>query len=231
MLIFINSNYLTATLISFVVVLILAFGYHEFAHAIVADHFGDPTPRRNGRITLNPFKHLNKTGFIMAVIIGFGWASTPVNPNYFRGNPRLASAVVSVAGPLANLFLAVIFAIPLQFEWVELALPYQVNNTFLYLPSAYSFLTFAVYFNVLLFAFNLLPIPPLDGFNILLNILPIEIAIQLQPLYRYSMLILLGVVFLLPAVGINIIWEAVGPVLDFLFTNLTGLPGVGFAII
>jgi len=217
MLLFLRgATYPVSTGISFIIVLIFAFAYHELAHAVVADRLGDPTPRSYGRITLNPIKNLDRTGFILAAVIGFGWAFTPINPAYFRGNPRRAFAIVSVAGPLANLLMAALMGLPVLLGLVEYTLPGPV------LPSLYSFLMFGVYYNLLLGAFNLIPIPPLDGFRILLGILPPDISIQLDQLYQYSMMIFLGVFFLLPAVGFNLAFEIIGPIIGFFLPLFTG---------
>lgn len=211
-----GAEYPIPTAITFAAVLIFAFAYHELAHAVVADRLGDPTPRSYGRITLNPFRNLDRTGLILALLIGIGWAFTPINPLYFRGNPRRAFAIVSIAGPLANLLMAALMGLPVRLGWVPFAPPMEV------IPSLYSFLTFGVYYNLLLFAFNLIPIPPLDGFRILLGILPPDISVQLEQLYRYSMMIFLGVFFLLPAAGISVVTEILGPVLDFFYPLFTG---------
>lgn len=211
-----GADYPIATAITFIVVLIFAFAYHELAHAVVADRLGDPTPRSHGRMTLNPIPHLDRTGIILAILIGFGFAFTPINPMYLRGNPRRSMAIVAVAGPLANFLMAALMALPIRLGWVAFAPPLEV------LPSLYSFLTFGVYYNLLLGAFNLIPIPPLDGFRILVGILPPDISIQLEQLYQYSMLIFLGVFFLLPAVGINIAFEIINPIIAFFYPFLTG---------
>ncbi len=217
MLLFLRgADYPIPTAITFVIVLIFAFAYHELAHAVVADRLGDPTPRSVGRMTLNPIPHLDRTGMIMALIIGFGFAFTPVNPRYFRGNPRRAFALVAIAGPLANLLMALLMGLPIRLGLVSVAPPLEV------LPSLYSFLTLGVYYNLLLFAFNLIPIPPLDGFRILLGILPPDISVQLEQLYRYSFMIFLGAFFLLPAVGVDIISEILRPVFAFFYPLLTG---------
>lgn len=217
MLLFLRSaDYPIPTIISFVIILIFAFAYHELAHAVVADRLGDPTPRSAGRMTLNPIPHLDRTGMIMALIIGFGFAFTPVNPRYFRGNPRRAFALVAIAGPLANLLMALLMGLPIRLGLVNTAPPLEV------LPSLYSFLTLGVFYNLLLFAFNLIPVPPLDGFRILLGILPPDISVQLEQLYRYSFMIFLGAFFLLPAVGVDIIGEVIGPVFAIFFPLLTG---------
>lgn len=217
MLLFLQgADYLIPTAISFVVVAIIAFAYHEFAHALVADRLGDPTPRSHGRITLNPIPHLDRTGLIMLLLIGFGYAFTPINERYLRGNPRTSHAIVAVAGPLANLLMAFLMALPVRLGVVPIQPPGQ------YLPSLYSFLAFGVYFNLLLFAFNMLPVPPLDGFRILLGVLPPEMAYRLQGLYQYSQMIFLAIFFLLPVVGFNLAFEIIGPVISYFFPLFLG---------
>jgi len=211
-----GAEFLIPTAISFVIILIIAFAYHEFAHAVVADRLGDPTPRAHGRMTLNPIPHLDRTGLFLALLIGFGWALTPVNPNYMRGNPRRAMALVAVAGPLANLLMATLFGLPILLGLVPVTPPGSI------LPSLYSFLTFGVYFNLLLFALNLLPIPPLDGFSVLQGILPAEMAYRLEPLRQYSMLLFIGLFFILPAIGISLPFTVIREVIGFFYPILLG---------
>ena len=205
-----------SNIIAFFVTAVLAFAYHEFAHAIVADRLGDPTPRSFGRITLNPIPHLDIFGIIMLMLAGFGWATTPVNPNRLRGNPRTSMAIVAIAGPAANLIMATLYALPIRLGVVEPAPPGEI------LPSLFQLLVMGVQINLLLFAFNLLPIPPLDGFTILLGLLPAELAYQLEPLRRYGVMILLVVIFLMPLIGINVFGAVVGPVRSLLIPILTG---------
>lgn len=211
-----GADYLIPTAISFVIVLVIAFAYHEFAHAIVADRLGDPTPARYGRITLNPIPHLDRTGMILALIIGFGWAFTPINPNNLRGNRRVSHAIVAVAGPLANLLMAFLFGLPILLGLVEVAAPGR------FLPSIYSFLVFAVYFNLLLFALNLLPIPPLDGFTILLGVLPVEMAYRLEPIRQYGQIIFIAAFFILPAIGFNLPFIIIRSVIGTFYPILVG---------
>lgn len=199
-------------LIAFVITALLAFAYHEFAHAIVADRLGDPTPRSYGRITLNPIVHLDRMGTILLLLFGFGWASTPVSPQRLRGNPRTSMAIVAVAGPAANLLMAILYALPIFFGIVE---PGPIGTT---LPTLFGFLQIGIFINILLMVFNLLPIPPLDGFTILLGLLPAEMAYQLAPLRQYGFLILIVVVFLLPRVGIDVFGAVFYPVLDAFFS-------------
>ena len=206
-----------AQFIAFAITAILAFAYHEFAHAIVADKLGDPTPRSFGRITPNPFVHLSLMGLAFLFVIGFGWAVTPVNPNRLRGNPRRSMALVAVAGPAANLIMALLYALPLRLGIVELTLSGSV------LPSLSAFLAMGVWINLLLFAFNLLPIPPLDGFTILLGLLPPDLAYRLEGVRQYGNMILLGVLILLPLVGVNVLGRVIWPIVDQLMLLFAGI--------
>lgn len=206
-----------ARLVAFLITALLAFAYHEFAHAIVADRMGDPTPRSYGRISLNPIVHLDVFGIIMLLLAGFGWASTPVNPNRLRGNPRTSMAIVSVAGPAANLLMALLWALPLR---IGLVTPSPSGG---FIPSLSLLLSVGVQINLLLMVFNLLPIPPLDGFTILVGLLPPEMAYQLEPLRQYGTLILIAVIFFLPALGLDIFGFVLGPVFRFLYPLLTGV--------
>lgn len=205
-----------AQFIAFAITAILAFAYHEFAHAIVADKLGDPTPRSFGRITPNPFVHLSWMGLAFLFVIGFGWAVTPVNPNRLRGNPRRSMAIVAVAGPLANLAMAVLYALPLRFGIVEFT---ESGNV---LPSLSAFLWMGVYINLLLFTFNLLPIPPLDGFTILLGLLPPDLAYRLEGVRQYGSMILLGVLIVLPLIGLDVFGRVILPVLSQLMSLFIG---------
>lgn len=204
--------------IAFAITAILAFAYHEFAHAIVADKLGDPTPRSYGRITPNPFVHLSLMGLAFLFLAGFGWAVTPVNPNRLRGNPRHAMAMVAVAGPVANLIMAILYALPIRLGLVELTL----SNSFL--PSLGLLLWMGVQINVVLLVFNLLPIPPLDGFTILQGLLPPDLAYRLDALRQYGSMILIGVLFLgFITPQLSILGQLIFPIVDFLMGLLTGV--------
>ncbi len=200
------SNYVsTDELIARVLVLLISFPVHELAHAVVADRLGDPTPRYYGRITLNPLRHLDPVGSAMMLLFGFGWATTPVNPGRLRGNQQLSSILVSVAGPLSNLALAAIAGVIVQLV--------PIDNRTVYLIAA-NF----VFINVLLFVFNLLPIPPLDGFNILANLLPVELRQTLLRIAPYGSLLLLALI-VLPG---NILGNVIMPPVQTLSRVLLG---------
>ncbi|MBS61053.1 MAG: site-2 protease family protein [Anaerolineaceae bacterium] len=150
--------------LSRIIILILAISVHEFAHALAADWLGDPTPRSQGRLTLDPRKHLDAFGSIMFLIAGFGWGK-PVytDPRNFKGDPRTGMAVVAAAGPASNLLLAYIGSILYRLGLVQTEISYY-------------FLFLFVSLNILLMLFNLIPISPLDGYQVTVGLLPYEIA-------------------------------------------------------
>src|SRR5512139_2028222 len=110
-----------SSLVSRVIVLITAFSVHEFAHAWTAEQFGDDTPRMNGRLTLNPLAHLDPIGSLMLLLVGFGWAKpVPINPYVLSRRSPAATMWVSLAGPMSNLLMALIAAIPFQLGLVSI---------------------------------------------------------------------------------------------------------------
>lgn len=171
--------------------ILLAVTVHEVAHGWVADKLGDPTARLAGRLTLNPFKHLDPVGTLVFVVTRMvGWAKpVPVNP-YNLKNPQRDMIWVAAAGPAANILLASGFA-----------LIYHIFNSLL--DFSFEFVTtpvvamaqMGVYINLGLATFNILPIPPLDGSNILMGILPRDLAIQYERITPYGFIILLILIF------------------------------------
>lgn len=177
-----------------VLVLLVAFTVHEFAHAFFAWKFGDPTAKMLGRVSLNPAKHIDFLGLLFFVIAGFGWAKpVPVNRDNFK-HPRLMSIVVSAAGPLSNLLLAFIgtllFHLGLKYGFVNL------ESSERWHAAVYYFLNYFITFNVLLFLFNLIPLPPLDGYRIIEDLAPRQIRIRLQQFEQWSIFIFLLIVFI-----------------------------------
>lgn len=170
------------------VVLILSLSFHEAAHAWTADRLGDPTARLLGRLTLNPLAHIDWIGTVLFPLLALysgvpliGWAKpVPVNWHNLR-SPRRDFAVVALAGPVSNLILAVgAAAVLVVFERVE-----SDTQSFLVL-----FLTRAVFLNVLLAVFNLIPVPPLDGGNVLAGVVPESMARVIDSLRPYGFLVL-----------------------------------------
>ncbi|QPA30869.1 site-2 protease family protein [Thermaerobacillus caldiproteolyticus] len=172
--------------------LAIAFSVHEFAHAYVAYKFGDPTAKNQGRLTLSPFAHLDILGILLIFIAGFGWARpVPVNPYYFK-NPRLAGILVSVAGPLSNLVLAA-GGILVWYSMIRFGVMTMIPDWF----AAGFDLFFQIFIglNVLLFIFNLLPFPPLDGYRIIEDLAPRNIRAKMTQWENYGALIFLILVF------------------------------------
>lgn len=148
--------------IAWVLAVVITLAMHEFSHALAALSFGDKTAKDSGRLTLNPLSHIDPLGFFMLLLVGFGWAKpVPVNPYNFK-NRRLGLGIVSLAGPLANLLGIFVFGLLFKFllPWLG---PTNLLINFLYM---------LVLINISLFAFNLIPIPPLDGSKVLFALLP-----------------------------------------------------------
>ncbi|PLR81569.1 site-2 protease family protein [Bacillus canaveralius] len=162
--------------------LIIALTVHEFAHAYTAYKFGDETAKKQGRLTLNPIQHLDPVGTILIFIAGFGWARpVPVNRFFFK-NPKLAGITVSVAGPLSNLVLTVIgFALLYGLASAGLA-----NSLPEFIPE---FLEMFIRLNLILFVFNLLPLPPLDGYRIIEDLAPRQLRAKMTQFETYGSLI------------------------------------------
>lgn len=179
--------------------LLVAVTIHEFSHAATADRLGDPTPRAMGRLTLNPLAHLDPLGTAMIFIAHFGWGKpVPIDPYNFT-NPRRDEILVSLAGPASNLILGSIIGI-------------------IYLTTGYSnqiLFTVAIV-NFSLAIFNLIPIPPLDGSKVFLNLMSVEKSYEWQKAFdRYGFFIVAACLFL-PVGGSNIINLIVSPIVSFL---------------
>lgn len=204
-------------LISRILTLIIALTVHEFAHAFVADRFGDDTPRLNGRLTLNPLKHLDFFGSLLLIVAGFGWAKpVPVNPVALRQHSRSAFMWVSLAGPGSNLLMAILAAIPIRFNLIPMVPSISV------IPSLAEFLVTFFFINLVLMVFNLLPVSPLDGEKVLDFILPEEMANHYARLKPFGPILLMVVVFVLPRFGVDVLNSIMSPILNFFQIVLLG---------
>lgn len=202
------------------ITLMIAFTVHEFAHAYVAYRFGDSTAKNQGRLTLNPIHHLDPLGTILIFIAGFGWARpVPVNRFFFK-RPRLAGICVSIAGPLSNLLMGILGFI-LWYGLVGTGLAVQLPE---FVPN---FLDMFIQLNILLFVFNLLPFPPLDGFRIIQDLVPAHIRPKLTPFEQYGAIIFLILVitpldqYTIHPILNNVIPFIVGNLNDFFYNLLT----------
>ncbi|NLG74301.1 MAG: site-2 protease family protein [Chloroflexi bacterium] len=208
-----------ATLISRVIVLVIAFTVHEFAHAWTADRFGDPTPRMSGRLTLNPLSHLDPIGSLLLLVAGFGWARpVPVNPYALSRRSSAALMWVSLAGPLSNLLLAVLGAIPLRLGLVS----FQGMGSLSFLPTPYMLFTEFVYINLVLMLFNLIPLAPLDGEKIATYFFPPSLARVWDNIRPYGPMILIAVVFIGPYMGLDLLYWIVWRPTMAVFNVLVG---------
>jgi Zn-dependent protease len=207
-----------STLIIRIITLVIAFTVHEFSHAWTATMFGDPTPKNNGRLTLNPLSHLDLFGSLLLLVAGFGWAKpVPVNPYILRRRSRSAYMWVSVAGPLSNLALAILASIPVRFGLIQ----YQIPTSNI-IPTAYQFTIQFIIINLALMLFNLIPLAPLDGEKVLEFFLPYNLQASWEKIKQYGPIILLVLVFVLPMVGFDFFSMVLTPALSGLLRILVG---------
>jgi len=207
-----------ADIVSAIITLMIAFTCHEFAHAWTATRFGDDTPRLFGRLTLNPLRHLDLMGSLMLVFTGFGWAKpVPVNPQRIRQHAPSGLMLVAISGPLANFMLAFLAAIPLRFGWLQ---PSAALVSFL--PTPYYFTLYFLYTNLGLMIFNLLPLPPLDGEEILLYFLPPELERKWESFRPYGPYLLLFLLLVGPMIGFSLVDTVLAPLIMVMARILLG---------
>lgn len=168
------------------VILLVAITIHEFAHAWIADRLGDPTPRLQGRVTLDPRSHLDPVGTLLLLFIGFGWGKPVEFDPYNLKQPVRDTALIALVGPMSNLALAAVLAV---------FIPTMINIAPSTGPLLYFILSTSIFYNCMLAIFNLLPLHPLDGGKILSSLLPATSAIEYDRfMYRYGHLVLLALI-------------------------------------
>jgi Zn-dependent protease len=173
------------SIVETIIILLVAITWHELAHALTAEYLGDDTPRRMGHISLNPFRHMDQYGIVLlflSALAGFGFAYgfTPVNERNLRPNSRVGGGIVAVVGPISNLILAGLVAIPLRFTLFDFGAH----------PELFNFLQFALLINIFLAVFNIIPIPPLDGWRVLKTFLTPRQLYDLRVYEQYGPLLL-----------------------------------------
>ena len=195
--------------------LLIAITIHEFAHAWAADKLGDPTPRLQDRLTLNPKAHLDPLGTIAILFIGFGWGKPVMFDPYNLENPKRDSALIALAGPASNLLLALGISLLIRFGGPLLPNVIQLGQL----------LYFTLYINVMLAIFNLVPVHPLDGGKILIGLLPRDLAIEVDDfLRRYGMYVLLFMILPLGPGGSSPVSSLIRPVINIVMTLLLSFP-------
>lgn len=198
-----------AVLVGFMVIGITV---HEFAHAWTANRFGDPTAKMEGRVSLNPLSHLDPIGTILFLIIGFGWGKpVPTNPHYLRH--KQDELKVAFAGIIANLLVATILAIPLRIAMLQ--------GVVIDSEPILAFIKRLVEINVLLAAFNILPIPPLDGSHLVEYFLDDEGRYNFQRIGQY---VFIGIIMLGFLSGYSIISLVMEPIMRVMLFFVSGLP-------
>jgi Zn-dependent protease len=212
---------LVARVFAVAIMLLVGFPVHEFSHALAAYRLGDSTAKHLGRLTLNPVAHFDPLGGILLAVtfigsgFGFGWAKpTPVNPRNLEGG-RWGEAIVAAAGPVSNLVLAIIVALPLRYLIDHPNLAQDVPNVVL------DAMVFFVFINVVLMVFNLFPVPPLDGSKVLFAFLPPRLSWQWRPILEQYGFILLLLLFFFPPGG-SIGGKIITPVIFEIFRFLVG---------
>lgn len=174
------------------IAVVIAITVHEWSHALASYCQGDKTAKYDGRLSLNPFAHLNIFGFLVLLLFGFGWAR-PVNvraSNFKR--PRLGCAITAAAGPLSNFILAFIVS-----PFLTITILQSITNPSNLFTNLSTLLEYIMMYNLSLGLFNLIPVPPLDGSRILGECLPLKYRIKYYNLERYGFFIALGIILIL----------------------------------
>ena len=190
--------------------IIIGLSFHEAAHAWVSYKLGDPTPKLQGRVTVNPLAHIDPVGFIALLFIGFGWGiPVEIDPRHYK-NRRSGELLVSLAGVTANLITAVIFALIFRLAESHMSYAfYQGAGQVLM-----QILLYVVYINLVLMVFNLIPVPPLDGFGVITQIFRLERYEWYWKIYQYGQpILLLLIIFNIPS-------KIIGPVTNILLNLL-----------
>jgi Zn-dependent protease len=196
--------------------IIIGITVHEFAHAFVAYKLGDQTPKIQKRVSLNPYRHVDPIGFVALLIIGFGWGKpVQVNPYAFK-HPRRDNLLTDVAGVITNFIIAFLFA-----GLASLILKNLGTQMYMIGPGFYmavsEVLTYAIYMNLVLMIFNLLPVPPLDGFGIITEIF----NLRGKPIYTqiYNMgfpILMILIIFRIPS-------KVISPIIEAIFSFIMGI--------
>lgn len=169
--------------------IILGLSFHEFAHAWMSNKLGDPTPARQGRLTVNPLAHIDWVGFVALIICGFGWGKPVMIDPYYYKKRRRDEFLVAISGVIMNLIIAIILSFPAK---ALMKISLATGSTLV--EMAFYILYYAVMINLCLMIFNLIPVPPLDGWNILSQIVNLEKYSWYYTVYNYGSWILIALI-------------------------------------
>jgi Zn-dependent protease len=206
------------TILGRLIVIFLGIPIHEWAHGWMAYVLGDNTPEMQGRLSLNPFVHLDPIGTLMILFTGYGWGrSARVNPYRMSrvGSARTGMALSALAGPLSNVIQAVLFALPVRLGLLDLFPPSQAQR----LASVFAAV---IVVNIGLAVFNMIPVPPLDGSKVLAGVAPAPVADALERMEPYAPMLLMLLLFVFPYLGIDVIGILTRPAQRFLLRFLLG---------
>lgn len=172
--------------------IIIGLSFHEFAHGIVSYKLGDPTPKQQGRLTLNPMAHIDPIGFLCLFFAGFGWGiPVEIDPRYYK-HRRRDELMVSLAGVVMNLLIAILFMLVIRLLF-SLTPNFAVSSVG---GIVLEIIRNVVFINLVLMVFNLIPVPPLDGFGILTEIFDLRRFSWYSTIYQYGIFILLALILL-----------------------------------
>lgn len=198
----------------FLPAILIGLSFHEYAHAKVAFKLGDPTPKMQGRVTINPLAHFDPLGFASLIFVGFGWGiPVEINPSNFR-NRRRDELLVSLAGVVMNLIIAIVFAVVAKIMIITLGYGFLSRGFGFIL---WTMINDIIVINLALMIFNLIPCPPLDGFSVVSEIFDIKHTNIYWTLYRYGNWILIGLIIF------GVTGKILSPCLNFLYNLLSTL--------
>jgi len=211
------ENFDLVRILKFLPGIILGLTVHEFSHALVAHMCGDSTSKDQGRVTLNPLKHIDLLGFIMLIIAGFGWAKPVQFQEQNLRNPKTDVIKIALAGPLSNAVIAMILSV--LFSILASIIPVYSSST---IQVVYEVLHYAIYINWGLFIFNLIPLPPLDGSHLLFHQFR-RFPVLYDSLYKYGSLLLFGLLIATTLTKINFL--PIWPLIQFLGEGFLSMVG------
>jgi Zn-dependent protease len=224
-MIFLGLSY---EVVYWMVALLIALSVHEASHALAAYWLGDPTPRKMGRLSLNPFAHIEPLGALMLLLVGFGWGKpVRIDVENLKPNPKVGMALVAIAGPISNILLAALLAIPLRFHWVSL-LPQRVIDVDFLPPDVQYFgvgriFLYAVWMSLALAVFNLIPISPLDGSRLWQIMLPTQWYYRFARVEIYGLFLVIGLVLADQFLNLRILARSIFPLISALWIFFVGM--------